>query len=357
MQLINAKEGFRIAPTHKERVHEAATLFSKGRSGRDAAMQAKLIEAFTTHDFPALLGDAFQTQALQAQEAATQEFEQLYRDETVDNFLDNKFVDMWSDDEFEEVNEGEEYKAGTLQTHDEIRYRTRKQGKKYGLTYELIRNRQFSALANFPKYLGDGDVRGQNTAVSNLLVDAEGNWNAAMFGDSIANTPLTGDNLQAAIQDIAMRENYRGDLLDTSNLALVYGPALRPTVEFLLNADELELTVEEGNKKVTRRLRNPFRNMVTPIESRTIGKRLTNKQGWALVQMGAAETPAIIRSRLSGHENLEIRVKSDQGRYIGGGDVPFEQGSFDDDTLWYRGRSFWNFDAAFTDGNYASNGG
>ena len=357
MKLINASEGFRVAPTHQEKVYEAAKLFAEGSTGRNATTQAKMIEAFTTHDFPVLLGDAFQKQAIKAQADAVEEFAPIVKDEVVDNFLDHKYVDLWSDDEFEDVAEGEEYKGGTLKTWEDVTHRTRKKGKKYGLTYETIRNRLFAQMANFPKYLGDGDVRGQNTAVKNILVDPSGAWNQALFGTTIATTPLTGDNLQAAIQEIAERENHRGDLVDTTSLALVYGPALRPTVQFLLGADELELTVTEGNKQVKRRMPNPYRNMVTPVESRTLGKALTSKQGWALVQLGTSEAPSLIRSRLSGHENLEIRVKRDQGNYIGGGEVPFDQGSFEDDTIWYRGRSFWNFNQAFTQGVWASNGG
>lgn len=352
---ILAKEGFRAAPTRDERVYEAAKLFAKGKTGADHFAQAKLLEAFSTSDFPVLLGDAFAKQAVKAQQDAVKEFEPLLVDVTVDTFDEHKLVDLWSGDAFETVAQGEEYKGGTL-NETELTHKAAKHGKSYGLTWELRRSRRFSELANFPKMLGNGSIKGQNNAVADLLVGNNG-WNTGFFG-SVSSVPFSPEALDAAIKELAQRENHRDELVDTSDLVLVHGPALRGEVNRVLKATELEMQVTNGQKVTKTRIQNPFTNVVTPLESRTTGKRLGTAQAtaWALVQGKNSDLPSIIRTLLSGEETVDIRVKADQGQRVGGGAVSVEDGSFKDDTIWFRGRDVYGIDPGFTTGVYASNG-
>lgn len=349
-----ATEGFRAAPSRDERVYEAAKLFAEGKSGADYFKQATLLEAFSTDDFPVLLGDAFAKQAVKAQQDAVKEFEPILTDVTVDDFNERKLVDMWGNDAFETVLQGEEYKGGIL-SETELTHKAAKHGKSYGLTWELRRSRQFSALANFPKLLGNGSIKGQNNSVGALLTQTNG-WDTGFFG-SVATTAFTPENLDAALKALATTEDHRGDLVDTSNLVLVYGPALRSEVNRVLKAVELELQVTDGTKVTKTRIANPFANVVTPLESRTVGKLLgTKPNGWALIQGKGSDLPSIIRTLLSGEETVDIRVKRDQGARPGGGDVGVEEGSFNDDTIWFRGRDVYGINKGFTTGVYASNG-
>ena len=148
--------------------------------------------------------------------------------------------------------------------------------------------------------------------------------------------------------------------MDVSDLHLVHGPALRAQVtDLLVNLSEIEVTTDLGGGKASKvKITNPFRNLVKPLESRTVGQRLgaTGATAWALVQGKSSDLPSIIRTNLAGHPEVDIRVKRDQGQRVGGGDVPVEEGSFNDDTIWYRGRSVLGIDPAFTEGVYASKG-
>lgn len=350
-----AQEGFRAAPTHDERVFEAAKLFAEGKSGRSFFRQATLLEAFTTDDFPVLLGDAFAKQAVKAQQDTPKEFEPILVDVTVDDFKRHKLVDLWSSDAFEPVGQGEEYKGGTLNETD-VEHQAAKNGKSYGLAWETMRNREFSALANFPKALGNGSIKGQNNAVADLLV-ADGAWNGDFFG-TVATTPFSPEALDAAIKELAQRENHRGELVDVADLVLVHGPALRSEVNRVLRSTELEMSVVNGQRTTRTKIQNPFTNVVTPLESRAVGQRLGTAQGtaWALVQGKGSDLPSIVRTLLSGEEQVDIRVKRDQGARPGGGDVPVESGSFNDDTIWFRGRDVYGIDPAFNTGVYASAG-
>lgn len=351
--LVN--EGFRKAPTHQERVFEAAQLFAKGKSGADYFKQATLLEAFSTSDFPVLLGQAFSKQAVQTQKDAVKEFEPLLFDITVDDFNRHKLVDLWSGDAFETVKQGEEYKQGDL-SETELDHGAAKHGKSYGLTWELRRSRQFSALANFPRFLANGSVKGQNNKVVDLLIKDNG-WNTALFGD-VKTVKFSPEALDAAIKELAVRENHRGELVDVSDLVLVHGPALRTEVNRVLLAAEIELAVTDGNKVTKTRQTNPFRNVVTPLESRTVGQRLGAGQttAWALVQGKTSDLPSIIRTLLSGEETVDIRVERNQGERVGGGQLSVEDGSFRDDTIWFRGRDVYGIDPGFTPGVWASAG-
>lgn len=350
-----AREGFRRAPSHDEKVIEAGRLLKRAQSGNIAAI-GTLQEAFTTSDYPVLLGQGLQAQAITAYKDTPREFEDVVFDTTVPDFNRRKLVDMWGADEFERVHEGEEYKGSTKQT-TELEHGLGKYGKSVGVTWELFLDRRFSDLADFPRDLAQGAVKTQNSAVADLLVK-DGAWNGDFFGD-VKNVPLNADTLQTAIQELAVRENHRGELVDVSSLYLVHGPALRFQVaNLLVNLSELEITDTSGTKTTKQKVTNPFRGVVKPLESRSVGKRLGIAAGtaWALVQGKGSDLPSIIRTGLAGHPEVDIRVKNDQGQSLGGGALSPMDGSFKDDSIWYRGRSVLGVDKGFTPGVWASAG-
>lgn len=349
-----AREGFRRAPSLEEKVHEAAKLFGKGRNSSNVLAQAVLVEAFSTSDFPVLLGDAFEKSALAAYKDTPFEFDGILTDVTVADFKRRKLVDLWGAEAFERVGELEEYKGASLE-ETELEHGAGKYGRLYGLSWELRLARQFEQLANFPRALGNGARKGENIAVADLLT-AENGWNPEFFG-TVGTGQLNETTLDAAITALSTTENHRGELVSTDSLVLVHGPALRTQVNRLLKATELEWKDTSGSRTTTTKTPNPFANVVTPLESRTIGARLgTSGTGWALVQANSSDLPSIIRTKLAGHPDVDIRVKRDGGQYMGGGEVPFTEGSFKEDSIWYRGRSVNGIDPGFTTGVYASNG-
>ena len=81
---------------------------------------------------------------------------------------------------------------------------------------------------------------------------------------------------------------------------------------------------EVKTKVTTTRTPNPFRGRFTSLESRTLGKHLKSPTAWAIVQGKNTTLPSLIRTKLSGEETVDIRVKRDQGARVGGGDLPVE---------------------------------
>ena len=350
-----AREGFRRAPSHDEKVVEAGLLLKRAEAGNITAI-ATLKEAFSTSDFPVLLGQGLQATAITAYKDTPKEFEDVVFDTTVPDFNRRRLVDLWGADEFERVYEGEEYRGGTKQTTD-LEHGLGKYGKVAKVTWELFLDRRFSDIADFPRDLAQGAIKTQNSAVADLLVK-NGAWNADFF-KSVSNLPLTADNLQKAINELAIRENHRDELVDVSSLYLVHGPALRSQVQALLvHLEKVEITTTDGSKSTKQVQDNPFRNVVKPLESRSVGKRLGTDSGtaWALIQGKGSDLPSIIRTSLAGHPEVDIRVENAQGQSLGGGALSPTDGSFKDDTISYRGRAVTGIDPGFTPGVWASKG-
>ena len=350
-----AREGFRRAPSHDEKVVEAGLLLKRAEAGNITAI-ATLQEAFSTSDFPVLLGQGLQATAITAYKDTPKEFEDVVFDTTVPDFNRRRLVDLWGADEFERVREGEEYKGG-VKKETSLEHGLGKYGKVAKVTWELFLDRRFSDIADFPRDLAQGAIKTQNSAVADLLVK-NGVWNQDFF-KSVSTLPLTADNLQKAINELAIRENHRDELVDVSNLYLVHGPALRSQVQALLvHLEKVEITDTSGTKTVKQVQDNPFRNVVKPLESRSVGKRLGTGSGtaWALIQGKGSDLPSIIRTNLAGHPEVDIRVENAQGQSLGGGALSPTDGSFKDDTISYRGRAVTGIDPGFTPGVWASKG-
>ena len=182
-----AREGFRRAPSHDEKVIEAGLLLKRAEAGNITAI-ATLREAFSTSDFPVLLGQGLQATAITAYKDTPKEFEDVVFDTTVPDFNRRRLVDLWGADEFERVHEGEEYKGSSKKTTD-LEHGLGKYGKVAKITWELFLDRRFSDIADFPRDLAQGAIKTQNSAVADLLVK-NGAWNADFF-KSVSNLPLT----------------------------------------------------------------------------------------------------------------------------------------------------------------------
>lgn len=348
--------GFRRATTLQDKVAEAAALFRAGAAARTAHDRYLLTEAMSTSDFPVLLGKGFEVEAMQAQKDAVKEYEQFAFTTTVPDFRPKKLRDLFGSTMFDDVAEGEEYKGDVLE-ETEIEVKVGKTGRSFGYTWELALSGDFTNMADFPKRLGNAAVETENDRTHRVFVTETGP-NAAFF-DTVGTKRLTAENLDAAISGLALKEDHRGDLVDTSKLILVVPPSLQVQAQRLLNAAELELKVQDGSKTATTKVSNPFRGLVELQVSRSlvrIDKSGTRASSWYLLPGRETANPAVVKAGLIGHESVDIRVKRDQGERIGGGQPAFDDGSFKDDTVWFRGRHVFGAAAGFNYAAYASTG-
>lgn len=357
MTIELAREGFRAAPTEDERIFEAAKLFGEGRNPANFSRNNTLMEAFTTSDFPKLLGAAFEKEAMGAQKAAVKEYELFAFEKNLSDFRPKKMVDLFGNEYFEDVKEGDEYKGGKLAETD-VEIKTGKTGKNFGLTWELQLSRDFSDLADFPKVLGNAAVNTENRKIYEVLVGSTG-LKTGFFG-TVDNKPLTSENVVAAIEGMSLKENHRKELVDISSIVMVVGPGLAMRARQILNAEKIVRKVDDGAGNITETEEtNPFRGLVQLQVSRefvNLNGAGTKNTSWALLPGKATSNPAVVKTGLIGHENVDIRVKRDQGERVGGGQVPVNDGSFTDDTIWFRGRHVTGGAKGFTVAVYGSKG-
>lgn len=357
MTIELTQEGFRAAPSFDERVFEAAKLFGEGRNPTNFSRQNVLLEALTTSDFPKLLGAAFEKEAMGAQKAAVKEYELFAFQKNLSDFRPKKMVDLFGNEYFEDVKEGEEYKGGKLAETD-VEIKTGKTGKNFGLTWELQLSRDFSDLADFPKVLGNAAVNTENRKVYEVMVGKSG-LSAGFFG-AVDTKPLTSENLISAIETLSLKENHRKELVDISTLVLVVGPGLAMQARRILNAEKIVRKVDDGAGSVTETEEtNPFRGLVQLQVSRefvNLNGSTTKNTSWALLPGKNTSNPAVVKTGLIGHENVDIRVKRDQGERASGGQVPVNEGSFNDDTIWFRGRHVVGAAKGFVSAVYGSKG-
>ncbi|MFE1082443.1 phage major capsid protein [Brevibacterium sediminis] len=333
-----AEAEFRTAPNMKQKVLSAAKLFNEAQKGTNLGL-AQFREAMSTSDFPILLSKGFEVEAIQAQKDAVKEYEAFAIEKKVSDFRPKKLRDLFGNTEFEEVGEGEEYKADNLDEL-EVEYKVGKYGRRFGYTWELALSGDFTDMADFPRRLGNGATERSNRNVFETFVSETGP--RADFFDTVDTKPLTPVNLQDAVKSFALKEDHRGDLVDTTGLVLVVPPTLQIEANNIINAAELELQVTDGNKVTKTRMENPFRGLVTVVVAKWLAKiDKSAKRGttWYLLANKSSDHFAVIHAQLLGHENVDIRTKRDQGNRVGGGEIPFEEGSYLDDTIDFRGRS------------------
>jgi Mu-like prophage major head subunit gpT len=214
------------------------------------------------------------------------------------------------------------------------------QGKKTGLlwgfSFEAQVNDDLEQLMMVPNAMPQMAVDTEDDRGLRLLINLEtGALNTAFFSvanGNIGTLELNAENLQTVLVSLrTKRDPDKGTLIPAGRLQLVVGPALEAQAERILNVDRIQ--VSDGNGGFTYEP-NPLRGKVDlVVNDKQVG------ESWIVMpKPGTAVRAPFWFGRVRGYEQPDFRYKADQGRAIGGGDIVVNDGSFDDDTIWYRGR-------------------
>ena len=133
---------------------------------------------------------------------------------------------------------------------------------------------------------------------------------------------------------------------------MVVPPALKQTGEFILQSRTVEVTRSDEKFTINRSL-GDVELLVTEWAA-----DMGPAAGWALIPKGGRTSKrlTLLKTGLRGYTVPDLRFKDAAGRYIGGGDVPFTDGSFDNDDAQVRVRNITGGAVVNTDGIIASNG-
>lgn len=327
------RERARSNPGYRRALTEAKSLLEAAWAG-DRVASIRVNEAMTTSDlFKSAAGEVLDVELLQAYDEQPVQWNKFAARTTVRNFKPKRLRELiGSTATLARVPEHTNYPEAK---HDvaERQIAVAKFGEQFGYTFEARVNDEIGELQAVPGgWATKARYTEDDAALESLANPVTGAPSTAFFNAGNGNLgtgALTADRLQTAITTVSTKRDKNGRLRTPGPLQLVVGPALQIAAERILNTTEIRSTDANGNTVITT---NPLRGKVTLTV-------LANLPGtaWFVIPMPTAPRPAFYVAFLAGFETPDLRYKADQGQ-IGGGDVPVDQGSFDDDTIYYRCR-------------------
>lgn len=342
----------RASESQRTAVVEAQRLLDQAWAGSRRALDL-VNEAITTSDlFKSAAGEYLDRMMLADYERETPEWESFAAPTTVRNFKPKTLFELTRNTgALARVPERTNYPVAST-TASERSIQVAKFGEAFGYTFEARLNDEIGELSQVPAgWAFQARATEAELALSQLANVLTGAPNTTFFNvgnDNLGTGALNEANLQAAITKVTTKRDASGKLLVAPQLQLVVGQALAFTAERLLTTSEIRITT--GSSTVIQP--NPFSGKVRL-------NVLTTMPGTAWYVIPVPQTgrkgPFYV-AKLTGYETPDLRWKNDQGQRIGGGSIGADQGSFSDDTIWYRVRHIVGAaqgDPTFT---YASDG-
>lgn len=324
--------GLRRGRVTEAEVANAARLLQAAWQGNDRVRHA-VNEALTSSDlFVSATGDVFDRELLAQYEQMPRQWQKFATRTTVRDFRPKKLIDLVAGTaRFSRVPEHTNYAEAGYSTAERT-ISVAKFGEAFGYTFEMRVNDQLNELQAVPGSWAQKAIRTEDyEALAQLANPLTGAPNTAFFNvgnGNLGSLALTADNLQTTITAVRTQRDKDGSLLYPGPLKLVVGPAQAFTAQRILSAAELRTVAGQ----VTTVEQNPFSGITLEV--------LDNLPGtaWFVLPATSAPRPSFYVAFLTGYETPDMRVKRDQGQRMGGGDVPVEDGSFEDDTIYFRAR-------------------
>ena len=301
--------------------------------GGNARARQAVNEALTTSDlFVSAAGEVFDRALLADYDRMPVQWTKVSARTVVTDFRPKKYVDLLGGrGTLAKVPEHTNYPEATTSSA-EITIKGEKYGEQYGYTFEARKNDRLNELQRIPSgFAAKARATEDAATLAALANPLTGAPNTALFNPANKNIytgALNADNVQAAITALTTIQDVDGNLLYPGPLKVVVGPALRFVASRLFGAQQIRTTT--GGVEVVEA--NPLAGQAWDV--------LDNLPGtaWYVIPVPSNPRPALFTVFMAGEESPDLRVKKDQGISIGGGDVPVEAGSFDDDTIYFRVR-------------------
>ena len=246
-----------------------------------------------------------------------------------------------------------------------------KHGARIQFSFEAFINDQWDVIEQFPAEAAKLASHTVDVAVLALIYSGTGTFNASNINDAYEtvlkahaatpdafvkatakNAPLSYDAVWNAIDQVTNTKRPNGVISVPNGWYLVVPPALKQTGEFILQSRTVEITRSDEKFTINRSL-GDVELLVTEWAA-----DMGPAAGWALIPKGGRTSKrlTLLKTGLRGYTTPDLRFKDAAGRYIGGGDVPFTDGSFDNDDAQVRVRNITGGAVVNTDGIIASDG-
>ena len=362
--------------------------------GGDRLAQGMLKEAITTSDLPTFYRRIANAELENQYPEVQPVWEEFASRVDLNDFRPTNFYELVSDSSMlQRENGGITMPDGALPRVPELTpyptfqykqsekfVRTAKHGARLQWSFEAFINDEWDQIAALP---AEATLLARNTEdilATLMLVTSSGvnstnfneqNDNVLKAADPIvgdvtgigtsvpANAPLSQDALFAALaQAKAQKDGLRGNPVVVNQFVLVVPPGLTNYANLLVNATQYEQVVDGRTYTVT----NSLPASVRVVENPWITSINTSPEAagfWFLLPdrgRTANGRRTIVETFLRGRDTPELRYHANQGVYLGGGDVPYTEGSFDNDDAEIRLRHIVGSGFLNPGGTIASNG-
>ena len=329
---------------------EAAKLLEGALRG-DRMDKIKLQEGIATSDLPELLVPTLNKILLEEYEATPRVWDQFATRLVVDDFRPVTFQALKYDDAGED-NQGDTFREGSLPTvgeYDEYptagwfsvteqTMQVKKAGQRIRFSWEsIVNDGQIGLLERLPIELALKSAGKEDEEVTKQLVTSSGlnttNFKSGNQNLLSGNPTLTLDSLEDAIEAANLQTFNGRQITPVTQFALVVPRGLEMQARKILAVQEVRTETTAGSVATTTISGNPIGSQVTIVVNDWLTK-INSGSGnyWFLIPVpGQQLNPAVALGFLRGYENPELRIKSNGGIYLGGGEVPAREGSFDND--------------------------
>lgn len=321
-------------PAQRARLVEAKQLMDRAFAGDNHARLAAN-EALTTSDlFRDAIGQLMDIEMLGAYQTAGKQWEKFAKRTNTRNFKPKTLRALVGTNyHLPAVPEHTPYPLAKGLDREDQTVKVGKFGERYGYTFEARINDDLNELQEVPAQWAEVCARTEDdTALATLANPTTGAPNSGFFkagNDNLGSDALTADALQAAFTKLTTKRDSSDRLLTAPPLQLVVGPALRFTAQQIIGTTEVRIT--DGD--TTSIMANPLSGTTLTVLDNLPGS------AWFVIPVpGSTPRPAFWEAFLTGYETPDLRQKTDAGQTVGGSPVSGDQGSFDEDTIWYRVR-------------------
>lgn len=327
------------SPQYRARLAEAYKIYGAALTG-DRRAAITLEEKFSTSDFPILFGDILDRQLLAEYKEVPSVWRQFARSTPVVDFRPKKLIDFFGGKgALEDVPELSPYPARAKSEAD-YELTVKKKGARFGISWESRINDDLDGLSRLPEDLARAARYTEDRLATSLIAGTSGP-NSAFFnggnGNQLSGNPaLTIDSLEAALTHVGNRRDPDGNPIFVDSYLLVVPRALKVTADQILAAREVRI-VQGTNELLTNNwATGSFTSVVNPwLDVISTSNGATS---WYVLPAPSSDRPAVTLGFLRGHEVPDLRQAWSNSQRVGGGDVPADEGSFDDDSIQYRVR-------------------
>jgi hypothetical protein len=334
---------------------EAAKILEGALRG-DRKDKLKLQEGISTSDLPVQLAPTINKILLENYAVQPKVWDRFATRMVMDDFRPQQFMNLRYEDDGKD-NGGDTFREGSLPTVGEYdEYPTagwfsvtekslavKKSGQRIRFSWEaIINDGNISLLERLPIELAQKAAGKEDEEVTKQLVAPAGintaNFNSTNANLLSGNPALTMLSLEAAIEHIN-KQSYNGNLITPiTRFALVVPRSLELTAQKILATQSVETSTTVGGVVTKTITGNPIGTQVEIVVNDWITK-INSGAGnyWFLLPIpGQSLNPSVALGFLRGYETPELRIKANGGTFLGGGDVPARDGSFDNDDFEMR---------------------